>query len=115
MAKGNGKRSVSAATHDVQKDLQALREDLGTLAEEVTGLMSSTGSEALDDVKDRIRRIRSGLDEVVADAGERGREMLRDTSEGVSDVIEQSIKERPLATLAMAVGLGFILGATWRR
>jgi ElaB/YqjD/DUF883 family membrane-anchored ribosome-binding protein len=115
MAKGNGKRSVSAATRDVQKDLRALREDLGALAEEVGGLMSSTGSQALDEVKDRIGRIRSGLDDVMVDAGERGREMLRETGEGLSDVLEQSIKERPLATLAMAVGLGFILGAIWRR
>ena len=52
---------------------------------------------------------------MVSDAGARGRDMLRDTGETVSDVIEESIKERPLTTLALAVGLGFILGATWRK
>jgi len=114
-AKTNRKRAVSDATHDVQDDLRTLREDLGTLAEEVASLMSTTGNQALDEVKDRIRRIRSSIDEVVSDAGTRGRDMLRDTGETVSDVIEESIRERPLTTLALAIGLGFILGATWRK
>ena len=114
-AKTNGRRGVSDATHDVQQDLQALREDLGVLAEEVTGLMSSTGSQALDEVKDRISRIRSGLDDVMSDAGARGRDALRDASENLSAALEQQVNERPLATLAIALGLGFILGATWRK
>ena len=57
---------VADATQDVQDDLRALREDLSTLAQEVTNLMSSTGNQTLDDVKDRIRGIRSALDEVNA-------------------------------------------------
>jgi ElaB/YqjD/DUF883 family membrane-anchored ribosome-binding protein len=114
MAK-TSRRRVSDATEDVQQDLQALREDLGTLAEEVASLMSSTGNQALDEVKDRIRRIRSSLDDVMSDAGARGRDALRDVSENVSAAIEEHVKERPLTTLALAVGLGFILGATWRR
>jgi ElaB/YqjD/DUF883 family membrane-anchored ribosome-binding protein len=114
-AKTNGRRGVSEATRDVQHDLQALREDLGALAEEVSGLMSASGSEALDEVKDRIRRIRSGLDDAMADAGARGRDAMREASESLSDALEEHIKDRPLATLALAVGLGFILGASWRR
>src|SRR5271165_7127584 len=113
MAKTNGRRGVSDATHDVQQDLQALREDLGALAEEVTGLMSSTGNQALDEVKERVRRIRAGLDDVMANAGARGRDALHDASETLGAALEQNIKERPLATLAVAVGLGFLLGASW--
>jgi ElaB/YqjD/DUF883 family membrane-anchored ribosome-binding protein len=115
MAKASRRRGVSDATQDVQQDLQALRDDLGTLAEEVASLMSSTGNQALDEVKDRIRRIRSSLDDVMSDAGARGRDALRDVGENVSTAIEEHVKERPLTTLALAVGLGFILGATWRK
>ena len=115
MTKANGRRGVSDATRDVQQDLQALREDLGALAEEVTGLMSSSGNQALDEVKDRVRRIRSGLDDVMSNAGARGRDALHDASETLSDALEEHIKERPLTTLALAVGLGFILGASWRK
>jgi ElaB/YqjD/DUF883 family membrane-anchored ribosome-binding protein len=106
---------VTDATQDVQDDLRALREDLSTLAQEVTNLMSSTGSQTLDDVKDRIRGIRSALDEVISEAGLRGRDTLRGVGENLSSAVEESIKERPLTTLALALGLGFILGATWRK
>jgi ElaB/YqjD/DUF883 family membrane-anchored ribosome-binding protein len=114
-AETNRKRGVSDASHDVQEDLRVLREDLGALAEEVAGLMSTTGNETLDKVKDRIRHIRSSLDTVMSDAGTRSRDMLREAGDTVSDAIEESIRERPLTTLALAVGLGFIMGATWRK
>jgi ElaB/YqjD/DUF883 family membrane-anchored ribosome-binding protein len=106
---------VTDATQDVQHDLRALREDLSTLAQEVTNLMGSTGNQTLDDVKDRIRGIRSALDEVISEAGVRGRDTLRGVSENLIPTIEESIKERPLMTLALALGLGFFLGATWRK
>jgi ElaB/YqjD/DUF883 family membrane-anchored ribosome-binding protein len=106
---------VTDASREVQDDLRALREDLSTLAQEVTDLMSSTGNQALDDVKDRIRRIRSTLDDVMSDAGTRGRDTLRGVGENLSSAVEESIKERPLTTLALAIGLGFVLGATWRK
>ena len=106
---------VTEATRDVHDDLRALREDLGALAQEVTDLMSSSGNQALDDVKDRIRRIRSTLDEVMSEAGVRGRDTLHGVGENLSSAVEESIKERPLTTLALALGLGFVLGATWRK
>jgi len=109
------RRALSDATSDVQQDLQALREDLGTLAEEVAGLMSSSGGQALDEVKDRIRRIRTSLDDLVSDAGTRGRDALREAGDTVSTAIEESLKERPITTLALAVGIGFLLGASWRK
>jgi len=114
-SKATKRRGVSDATYDVPQDLQALREDLSTLAEEVTGLMSSTGNQALDEVKNRIRRIRTSLDDLVSDASARGRDALQDVGESVSSAVEESIKERPLTTLALALGIGFILGATWRK
>jgi ElaB/YqjD/DUF883 family membrane-anchored ribosome-binding protein len=109
------RRGVSDATGDVQQDLQALREDLGTLAEEVAGLMSSTGNQALDEVKNRIRRIRTSLDDLVSDAGTRGRDALREAGDTVGTALEEAVKERPLTTLALAIGIGFILGASWRK
>ena len=113
--KANRTAGVTDATQDVQDHLRALREDLSTLAQEVTNLMSATGNQTLDDVKDRIRGIRSALDDVISEAGLRGRDTLRGVSEGLSSAVEESIKERPLTTLALALGLGFFLGATWRK
>jgi len=40
---------------------------------------------------------------------------VRDVSENFVEAIDESIKNRPYATLAIAVGLGFLFGTTWRR
>jgi ElaB/YqjD/DUF883 family membrane-anchored ribosome-binding protein len=111
-AKRKPRRSdVSAAAETLQDDFQTLRDDLGTLAEEVTTLIGKTGDRALEDVKDRIGRVRANLEDVVGDASDRGRDALRDVSERV----EEHIRERPMTVIALAVGLGFVFGATWRR
>jgi ElaB/YqjD/DUF883 family membrane-anchored ribosome-binding protein len=105
------KSDVSVAADTLQEDFQTLREDLGTLADEVTALIGKTGDQALEEVKDRIRRVRSNLEDVASDAGERGRDAFRD----VTETVEEHIRERPLTVIALAVGLGFVFGATWRR
>jgi hypothetical protein len=50
-------RSVAKATgtiEDIQRDLQAGRDDVSRLSREVTNLLSVTGSKALREVKEQI-------------------------------------------------------------
>jgi hypothetical protein len=50
-------RSVAKATgtiEDIQRDLQAVRDDVSRLSREVTSLLSVTGSKALREVKEQI-------------------------------------------------------------
>jgi Cu+-exporting ATPase len=59
-----------------------------------------------------------GIDDVVADVGEKGREAMRGAREvrdTVSDMILDSIKTRPYTTLAIAGFIGFLYGAMRRR
>lgn len=103
--------AASAASGDIQKDLQALRDDFARLAEQVGDILTDKGNAAW-------RRARSSVDEAVAGAQDRGREAvdaMREVSDNFVDAIDQSIKERPYTTLAMVAGIAFLLGATWRR
>lgn len=96
---------------DLQKDLQALRDDFGRLAEEVSAILSSKGNAAW-------RQAKTGVDGVVSGAQAKGQEAVgavREVSDHFVEAIDQSIKERPYATLAIAAALGFVLGAAWRR
>ncbi len=104
-------KAAADASPDIQKDLQALRDDFARLAEQVSGILSNKGNAAW-------QRARSSVDDVVSDAQERGREAadaVRDVSENFVEAIDESIKNRPYATLAIVAGLGFLFGATWRR
>ncbi len=107
----DARRATSEASGDIQADLQALRDDFGRLAQQVADIFANRGSDAL-------RRARSSMDDIVSGAQDKSREAVgavRDVSDNFVDAIDESIKSRPYATLALAVGLGFLLGATWRR
>jgi ElaB/YqjD/DUF883 family membrane-anchored ribosome-binding protein len=104
-------RAASAASSDIQKDLQALRDDLARLAEQVGEIVAAKGNAAW-------RRAKTSVDGVVSDAGDKSREAahaMRDVPDNFVDAIDESIKNRPYATLALVATAGFIFGAAWRR
>jgi ElaB/YqjD/DUF883 family membrane-anchored ribosome-binding protein len=104
-------KAAAAASGDIQKDLQALRDDFARLAEQVGDIVANKGNAAW-------RRARTSVDSVVSDAQAKGQEAagaVREVSDNFVEAIDESIKERPYTTLAIALGLGFLFGATWRR
>jgi ElaB/YqjD/DUF883 family membrane-anchored ribosome-binding protein len=104
-------RAASAAAGDLQKDLQALRDDLGRLAEQVRDIVTDKGNTAW-------QRAKTGADGVMSDAQAKGQEAMaamRDVSNHFADAVDESIKNRPYTTLAIAAGIGLLLGISWRR
>ena len=108
-------KDATATVENIQRDVQALRDDLAKLAGQVSELLSAGGGEAIAGIKERVHRMQDGLDETMSDMGERGREALSDVSEHLSDALQESIEEHPLTTIALAVGLGFLFGTARRR
>jgi ElaB/YqjD/DUF883 family membrane-anchored ribosome-binding protein len=39
----------------------------------------------------------------------------QDAASSIEETLEDVIAHRPLATVGLALGLGFLIGATWRR
>jgi ElaB/YqjD/DUF883 family membrane-anchored ribosome-binding protein len=104
-------RAAGAASGDLQKDLQMLREDFSRLAQQMADIVANRGNAAW-------QRARSGVDDVMSDAQDKSREAvdaMREVSEKFVETVDESIKNRPYTTLAIALGLGFLFGATWRR
>ncbi|MGO8924003.1 MAG: YqjD family protein [Xanthobacteraceae bacterium] len=104
-------RAAGAASGDLQKDLQMLRDDFSHLAQQMADIVANRGNAAW-------QRARSGVDDVMSDAQDKGREAvdaMREVSDKFVEAVDESIKNRPYTTLAMAIGLGFLFGATWRR
>ena len=44
-----------------------------------------------------------------------GEPCLHEAASSLEDRLEALITERPLATVGLALGLGFLIGAAWRR
>src|ERR1700730_14397685 len=104
-------RAASAASGDIQADLEALRNDVSRLTSQIADIFAAKGNDAWS-------RAKSNLEGVVSDASAKGQEAVdavREVGDNVVDAIDESLKKRPYTTLALAVAIGFLFGATWRR
>jgi ElaB/YqjD/DUF883 family membrane-anchored ribosome-binding protein len=104
-------KAASAASGDIQADLQALRDDVARLAQQIADIFAARGGKAW-------QRARASVDEALADAEDRGQDAVdavREVGDNMAEAIDKSLHERPYTTLALALGLGFLLGAAWRR
>jgi ElaB/YqjD/DUF883 family membrane-anchored ribosome-binding protein len=77
---------------------------------------------AIDDITARgaaaLRDTKAGIEDVVADVSETGREALqgaRDVRDSLAGALLDAIKTRPYTTLAIAGLIGFAYGALRRR
>jgi ElaB/YqjD/DUF883 family membrane-anchored ribosome-binding protein len=102
---------------DVEKQLETIRNDISTLTRQMTDLVNQTKDSTMAQVKSQVRSAKAQVDSAITGAQESGREAVdafRDVADTFGDAIEDSLKRRPYATLAMAAGLGFLFGAAWR-
>jgi ElaB/YqjD/DUF883 family membrane-anchored ribosome-binding protein len=106
---------TASSIHDIQGDLKQLREDVGRLAQQMSNLLTEGGDEALGEIKGRVRQLRDNFHDKMNGATERGREALGEVTDTIGAAVETSLHEHPITTVALAVGLGFLCGAAWRR
>ena len=97
-------RDASATVESLQEGLSAMRDDVGKLSEQVVDLLSAKGGDA-------YKRAKKNID---ATAGE-ATDAVRDVRDNFAGAIDESIQERPYTTLAIALGIGLVIGAMWRR
>ena len=103
---------------DVEKQLESLRGDISELTQQVADLVSQAKDSTMDQVKSQVRSAKAQVDSALAGAQETGRDAVdafRDVADTFGDAIEDSLRRRPYATLAVAAGIGFLFGAAWRR
>ena len=102
---------TNSSSGDVQADVEALRKDVARLTAQLADNLASTGNSAWNLAK-------TNLEGAVSDVGSKGQEAVdavREVGDNVVDAIDRSLKTRPYTTLALAIGIGFLFGATWRR
>jgi ElaB/YqjD/DUF883 family membrane-anchored ribosome-binding protein len=109
-------KAASAASGDIQADIQALRDDVARLATQIADIFAA--KDFTIQANKAWGHARAGVDEALADAESRGRDAVdavREVGENMREAIDTSLQERPYTTLALALGIGFLFGATWRR
>lgn len=104
-------KAASAASGDIQADVEALRGDVARLGEQIADIFASKGNAAWSRAKTNVEGVMSD----VTAKGQEAVDAVREVGDNMVDAIDELLKKRPYTTLALAVAIGFLFGATWRR
>jgi ElaB/YqjD/DUF883 family membrane-anchored ribosome-binding protein len=77
--------------------------------------LADKASEMKDKASDQLKKVAERAEGLASDAIEH----LRETGAGevagnLKGAVDKSVKEQPMATLALAAAVGFVLGALWK-
>ena len=89
----------------MNKQTQAINNDMGTLAEDARALMAATADVAGEKVSEARKRL--------ADALERGKEFygrVRDKAVEGAKVADEAVHEHPYEAIGIALGVGALIG-----
>ena len=113
------KNLTDKATYErLEKDVAAVKNDISALTEQITDALNSFAGTAGKQARRGYKQARANVDSAVDDLAERGSAAMdaaQDAATSIEETLEDLIHERPLATVGLALGLGFLIGAAWRR
>jgi ElaB/YqjD/DUF883 family membrane-anchored ribosome-binding protein len=102
----------------LEKDVTAVKNDIAALTDQITDAINNFAGAASKQARRGYKQARANAESALDDASERGSAMLdaaQDAAVTIEETLEDVITQRPLATVGLALGLGFLIGVTWRR
>jgi ElaB/YqjD/DUF883 family membrane-anchored ribosome-binding protein len=102
----------------LMKDISAVKNDIASLSQQVADAVNALAEMAQSQAKQGLKNARANVDAVVTDASGRVGAVAgaaQQAATSIGDTLEEAVQERPLASVAIALGLGFLIGVTWRR
>lgn len=107
-----------ATRERLEKDIAAVKNDIAALTEQITDALNSFAGTAGKQARRGYQQARANAESAVDDMSERGSAMMdaaQDAAYSIEETLEDAITQRPLATVGLALGIGFLIGVTWRR
>jgi ElaB/YqjD/DUF883 family membrane-anchored ribosome-binding protein len=102
----------------LEKDLAAVKNDISALTDQLTDVLNAFTGQATKQARRGVKQARAGADAMMSDMQDRGSaayDAAYDAASSFEEGLEDVIQQRPLATVGLALGLGFLIGVTWRR
>jgi ElaB/YqjD/DUF883 family membrane-anchored ribosome-binding protein len=102
----------------LEKDVNAVKNDIAALTDQITDALNAFAGQANKQARRGYRQARANMDATMDDMSERGGAMMdaaHDAASSLEESLEDVITQRPLATVGLALGVGFLIGAIWRR
>ncbi|MCA6124917.1 DUF883 domain-containing protein [Bradyrhizobium sp. WSM 1704] len=107
------------ATYErLEKDVTSVKNDIAALTAQITDALNAFAADAGKQARSRYKEARANAESTLDDMSERGSAMFgaaQDAASSLEESLEEVIAQRPLATVGLALGLGFLIGIAWRR
>ncbi len=107
------------ATYErLEKDIATVKNDIAALTDQITDVLNGFAGTAKTQARRGYKQARAQADQAMDDISERGATAMdaaQDAAHSLEESLEDVIPQRPLATVGLALGLGFLIGAAWRR
>jgi ElaB/YqjD/DUF883 family membrane-anchored ribosome-binding protein len=114
-----GKECQKRLRHErLDKGFKPVKNDISALADQITDVLNSFAGAATKQARRGYKEARANVDSTVDDFSERGSAMMdaaMESATSIEESLEDAITSRPLATVGLALGIGFLIGAAWRR
>ena len=105
-----------------EKDMTTVKTDIARLSDQIADTATTLGAIARSNARRGLKTARAGVDGLAANASERAGAaggalsiVAKDTASSVGDTLSETVEDRPLALFAVALAIGFLIGAMWRR
>jgi ElaB/YqjD/DUF883 family membrane-anchored ribosome-binding protein len=95
-----------------------VKSDIADLTNQITDALNTLAGAARKQARRGYSQARANVDSAVSDLSQRSGAAIgaaQDAASSIGETLEDAISQRPLATMAIALGLGFLIGVTWRR
>jgi ElaB/YqjD/DUF883 family membrane-anchored ribosome-binding protein len=122
MARKNGTSTANGNGHTVTEDIANIEHEIGQLMHDIEARVGRLQALAKRSAKDAADNASEFVSDTVSDAADRMRNGAHSVSDEASRLsgdaikrIEDEIGQRPLLTLAIAAGIGFLAGMAGRR
>jgi ElaB/YqjD/DUF883 family membrane-anchored ribosome-binding protein len=102
----------------LEKDVTAVKGDIAALAEQITDAINAFAAATKSQARSNYKQARANVDSALDDITARSGDMLdaaQSAASSMEETLEDAIVQRPFATVGLALGLGFLIGAAWRR
>ena len=90
----------------------------GSTAHDIKEKATDQFERVADKATDQFKRVADQAEDVATRVAEHGREAgerVQDVAGNFKGAVDKSIREQPMATLALAAIAGFVLGTMWKR
>jgi ElaB/YqjD/DUF883 family membrane-anchored ribosome-binding protein len=107
------------ATYErLEKDVADVKMGISVLSGQIADAIKAFTGTDTKPARRGYKQVHDNVDSIKSDSSKRGgtvRDAAEDVAYSIEEALEDVTKQHPLTTVGIALGLGFLIGLTWRR